>query len=212
MSSIMRRLARAFLVTLGLLLLLSPGEAQAQCRGGSQQNRSPQSGMSRQSSLQTAMQQAALQTALQQNALQVAMQQYALQAAYQQNPLRAAYQQNALQTALQQNAQLLALRQQQAPPPQSNVAQLRVSPPAGVGDAIPKPDNPEEIAARQLQIARELVADADTTQQQGERDRAARMRERAGQRLRELVANFPGTLAAGEARELLGTSFQSLRN
>jgi hypothetical protein len=211
MSSIMRRLARAFLFTLSLPLLLSAGEAQAQCRGGSQQNRSPQSGMSRQSSLQTAMQQAALQTAMQQHALQAAMQQYALQAAYQQNALQAAYQQNALQTALQQNAQLLALRQQQSPPPQNNVAQLRVSPPAVAGDAIPKPDNPEEIAARQLKIARELVVDADTTQQQGERDRAARMRERAGQRLLKLVENFPGTLAAGEARELLRTTLQAVR-
>lgn len=211
MSSNMRRLAHTFLFTLALALLLFAGEAQAQCRGGSQQNRSPQSGMVRQSSLQTSMQQAALQTAMQQHALQAAMQQAALQAAYQQNLLQAAYQQNALQTALQQNALSAALRQQQSPPSQSNVAQLRVNPPAAVDNTIPKPDNPEEIAARQLRIARDLVTDADTTQQQGERDRAARMRERAGQRLRELVENFPGTLAAGEARQLLRTSLQAVR-
>src|SRR5262249_9006712 len=137
MSSITKRLACAVQLTLTFLFLLSSNQANAQCRGGSQPNRSPQSGMLRQSALQTSMQQAALQATLQQQALQAALQQAALQAAYQQNALQAAYQQNALQTALQQNALLLALRQQQPPPPQSSAVQLRVSAPTGVGDTIP---------------------------------------------------------------------------
>jgi hypothetical protein len=202
MSSTSRRVIGAVPFTLALLLLLSADQAQAQCHGGSQQNRSRQSGMSRQSSMQAAMQQAALQTALQQQALQAALQQSALQTAYQQN---------ALQTALQQNAQLLALRQQQPPPAQATVGQLRVLPVTGNGDTIPKPDNPEALAARQLKVARELVVDADTAQQQGERDRATRMRERAGERLRKLVEDYSGTWAAGEAQELLRNTLREGR-
>jgi hypothetical protein len=193
MVSTMRRLVGAVLFPLLLPLVFWAEQAQAQCQGGQQRNRSLQAGTSRQSTMQAAMQQAALQTAMQQSALQAAMQQSALQAAYQRN---------VLQTAVQQNALLLALQQQQAQL-QSTASPPRVSPGAGSGDSLPRPANPEESAARQLKIARELVADADTAQQQGETNRATRMRDRAGERLQQVVANYSGTKAADEAQELL---------
>jgi hypothetical protein len=153
----------------------------------------------------------ALQGAMQQSALQTAMQQYALQAALQQYALQAAYQQNVLQATRQQNAMLQALRQQTQPQQQNAAVQPSGLPRAGGGDNVTLPDNPEEVAARQLKIARELLADADTTQQQGERDRANRMRQRAGERLQKLVENFSGTLAAAEARDLLQNTLRQAR-
>jgi hypothetical protein len=140
------------------------------------------------------------------------MQQQALQAALQQQAMQAAYQQNLLQTVLQQNAMLVAMRQQQAAQVPSPAAQLRVVPAATAGDSLPKLQNPEDLAARQLQIARDLLADADTAQQQGEADRATRMRERAGERLQTLVENYAGTLAAAEARGLLQAALRPAKS
>jgi hypothetical protein len=201
-ESTMSRAASVVVFSLALPLLLSAGQAQAQCGGGRQQNRSQQFGMGRNSSLQAAMQQ---------NALQAAMQQYALQAAMQQYALQAASQQHALQTAFQQNAMLLASRQQTQPKQQNTSVQLPVVSQAGSGDSVTKPENAEELAARQLKIARDLLADADTTQQQGEPKRANKMRERAGERLLKLVENFSATQAAGEAQALLQTMIRQAR-
>ena len=194
----MNRSTSAVHIVLALLLMLSAGQVQAQCESGRQQNRSQQFGMGRSSSMQAAMQ----QNALQQAALQAAMQQYALQAAYQQN---------ALQTAFQQNAMVLALRQQTQPQIQHSIAQLPIVLRAGSGDSVPKLDSPEDAAARQLKIALELVADAESAHEQGERDRASKMRERAGQRLQKLIESYSGTQAAGEARELLQKTVQQAR-
>jgi hypothetical protein len=54
-----------------------------------------------------------------------------------------------------------------------------------------------------LKFTRDLLADADTAEAHGERERAAKMRRRAGERLRELVRKYPATNAADDARALL---------
>src|SRR5262249_32960895 len=95
-----------------------------------------------------------------------------------------------------------------APPPhqqlqQPAAAQLRVMPPPEDKAPVVQPADREEVAARQLQLVRDLMADATTAQLTGERDRASRMRERAGDRLKDLLGKFPGTRAADEAEHLL---------
>jgi hypothetical protein len=194
MSLTMSRFTRTIPLSLALPVLLLTTEAKAQCHGGQQQNRSQQLAMGPQSFMQAAMQQSALQAAMQQAALQ------------------AVYQQSVLQTTLQQNAMLQALRQQPQSGLQSPAVQLRATPTAGSGDAIPKPDNPEEVAARQLKIAQDLVADAETTQQQGDRARARRMHERAAERLQKIVETFAGTKAAAEAQEMLSKTIRMAKS
>jgi hypothetical protein len=138
-----------------------------------------------------------------QNVLQQQQQQNALLVAL----LQQQQQQNALRTALlqqQRNVSLPSQSQNAAVPPQNaGTTQLRtVSLPSSKEPQ--KPQDPEEAAARQLKMTRDLLTDADAAQQEGERDRAAKMRERAETRLQEIVATYPGTKAADKARELLG--------
>ena len=174
------RRAIPVLAAVALTLLLAAERAQAQCRGGQQQNRSGQSIMPMQSPMVPPY----------------AMQQYAmLIAAQQQAVLRA-------QQRPQQQAVLAALPRQQ-PQPNPGAAQLRAVPMPERDDPSPEPEDPEDTAARQLRLVRRLVADADAVQREGERDSAAKIRERAVERLRDIAAKFRGTRAAGEARELL---------
>jgi hypothetical protein len=218
------RRARGVVTALGavaITLWLAAEQAPAQCRGGGMQNRSGQSNMPMQNMLrqQNPMQQNVLrqQNPLQQNVLQ------------QQNPLD----QNVLQQIALQQAMLqqLALQQQQAAqlaalqrPPQQNVLQAGVVRPmqpqqnavAGQLRAIPmpgaeqevfvRPEHPEETAARQLRMVRDLLADADAMQHQGELGSALKIRARAGDRLQDVVAKYPGTRAADEAQVLLKTA------
>jgi hypothetical protein len=227
MLSKMGRPAATVFFPAALALVLSTGLTHAQPGGcGQQQNRSRQRGLSRQSSLQgqLPLQQNVLQgqLPLQQNGLQaqlplpqdpalVALQQQQnvlLVALQQQNAqLVALQQQNALLVAQQrrqqqQNAVLMAQQLQQA---QANgpAAQPRGAQDAGGGAAADRPEDPEAAAARKLQIARDLVADAGKAQFEGEENRAARMRGRAAERLRDVVAQYPGTRAADRAQEML---------
>jgi hypothetical protein len=87
------------------------------------------------------------------------------------------------------------------PPQEPGQAQLR--PMMAPDPNVPPPEDPVHVAARQLSLARELVADAAKVERQGEPDRAAMMRQRAGERLQDIVAKFPGTKAADAAQELL---------
>jgi hypothetical protein len=189
------------LSTVGLVLFLS-GEQACAC-GSRMQGRSPPFGMPQFSMPQTyGMRQ------------QVAMQQYILR----QYSRMMALQQQAMLVAVQQQQQNALLMAQQ-PRPQQNglraampgrlgqqnpgVAQLRPVAEPGQNEPPPRPADPEQVAARQLSLTRELVGDANTVERQGDRDRAAMMRERAQERLQDIIARFPRTKAADAAQELL---------
>jgi hypothetical protein len=81
--------------------------------------------------------------------------------------------------------------------------QVRALQPPAAADRLTEPATPDETAARQLEMARELVQDADTAEEHGETDRAARLRQRTRERLEELVERYPTTTAADDARDLL---------
>jgi delta 1-pyrroline-5-carboxylate dehydrogenase len=208
-------------VTLGPALWVEP--AHAQCGGGSQQNRSQMQGRPQQNmTLATTRPQGGgpflftgltaqqpLQNALfaapqqqQQNAMLAALlqqqQQNAMLAAQQQQP----QQQNAFrpvgqQPQGQQNVVRAALPQQQ------NVAAAQ--PRAVVPDVQddPVPEDPQDVAARRVKLARALLSEARAADREGDRDLAQKLRDRAGDRLQQVVAKFPGTRASDEAQTLL---------
>jgi hypothetical protein len=207
----MGRRVITLLCTVGLALL--PAEPARAC-GSRMQGRSPQFSMPQFSLPQTycQRQQVAMQQYAMRQHVQMLAQQRAVLAAVQQQR-----QQNALLMAQQPPPNALLMAQQpprQQPnalppglwrPPQPNpgVAQLRPVAEPEPNAPAPQPADPEQVAARQLSIARDLVADADTVRRQGDQDRAALMRERAGERLQDIVARFPKTRAADAAQELL---------
>ena len=192
------------------LLLLRAGPARAQGGCGQGMYRARGSAMTGQSPLMTpqyalSQQYAMQQYALQQYAMSVVLQQlrqqqFAMMVAQPQAPL------NAMMAApFQQPPQNAVLSAQPQPQPQQNAPAAQVRPQATPFEDVPavKPLTPDQAAARQLQSARELLADARTAQQNGEGDRATRMRTRAAERLQNLVAAYPGTKAADKAKELL---------
>jgi hypothetical protein len=149
-----------------------------------------------------ALQQNALATAQQQNAQLVALQQQNAQLMAQQQRL---LQQNALLAAQQQRMQQqnALLVGQQPPPPQPDDPGAQPRPAADGGKPAAKAADPEATAARKLTLARDLLADASRAEFEGETDRAARMRTRAAERLRDLVGQYPDTRAADKAQGLL---------
>jgi hypothetical protein len=201
-SRLMRWWAVTGLLAVAPALLLSAGQAQAQCRGGQQQGRSGPLSMPRPGMPAFGMQQSPLQQLGTLVTLQQQQQQMAMLLALQQ----------------QQNARLVAQQPQQQPPQQNAVLNAQPQPqqqqkapaaqahpvPMPAADApAPKPENPDEAAARQLKMARELLADARTADLNGEANRATRMRARATDRLKNLIATYPGTKAAEGAQDLL---------
>jgi hypothetical protein len=189
----LRVLALLSAPALGLLLAAE----QCQACGSRMQGRSPPSGFPSFFTPQTyglRQQYATQQYILRQYARMMALQQQAL--------LVAAQQPQVGRLMAQQPPGQNALR---AAPPQQNPgpAQLRPVPEPPQNDPPPRPADPEQVAARQLSFARELVADATKVQRQGEADRAALMRERAQDRLQEILTKFPRTRAADVAQELL---------
>jgi hypothetical protein len=196
MSSLMRRLALPVLFAAAALLLLPAAPARAQGGCGQGMNRTRGGTMPGQSPLvpqQNALSQQSVLTALLQ---QLRQQQLALMVAQPQAPL------NAMMVAqLRQPPQnAMPLAQPQQPPP---AAQVRLqAAPVDDPPAVP-PLKPEEAAARKLDTVRDLLADSRTARQNGEAARATRMQARAAERLRDLVATYPGTWAAGKAQDLL---------
>jgi hypothetical protein len=201
-----RAVALALVVASLPVFWAGPARAQGGC---GQQTRSGPGGIlspgllgqqSTTGSSNAVQQQLALQVVLQ----QLRQQQLAMMLAQQQPP------QNAMMVAQQQPP---AQNVMQVTQPQQNAQTARPRPapvPEG-GDGVTQPENPEEAAARQLKIARELLADARTARLDGEGDRAARMRARAGERLRNLVATYPGTRAADAAQDLLETTLAAAK-
>jgi hypothetical protein len=183
------RRAAAALLAAALPLVLPAGPARAQCRGGRTQSYARR-----------------YVTPPTYPVYPFQQQQYTQLLALQQQ------QQYAMLLAMQQlNAQPAVLQARQ-PPANGGVAQLRPAqvqapvpmPVPEQKDAVP-PAAPEEAAGRQLKFTRDLLADADRAAWHGDTDRAAKMRQRAGERLRELVSKYPATHAADDARDLLDT-------
>jgi hypothetical protein len=167
-------------------LLLTASEAQAQSRGGSGGcGRGGSGGSRQQNTLRYTPQQYTMLTAAQQQALLTALQQQQQQ-------------QQALLAALQQQQNALRAQQRNAAAVQPRAVQMPES-----KEPVPSSESPEQTGARQLKIARWLVSDANTAQQRGERDVATRLRDRAGERLQDVVAQYAGTKAADAAQDLL---------
>src|SRR5262245_34640665 len=142
-------------------LLLSTERSPAQCGGRQMQNGSPQ-----QNNLRAAPgpRQIALRIAgPQQNPTLVALQQ--------QNALLAAalQQQNAVQAGAVPPPQQNALAVQQPRQPRNAPAvQPRAVPLPELGEPVEKPEDPEQVAARQVSMAGRLVDDANAAQLSGE--------------------------------------------
>jgi hypothetical protein len=183
--------AVGILFAVTLALLLSAGEASAQCRSGSQRRRSqsnPMTALRQQNALTAGLGQQNPMLAVlgQQNAMLAAMQQPNLQLAAWQ-----LQQQNAVAAAAQQrNAVRLAQAQQPANQPQQRRAQEADDrPPFKPADS---PDELEDTAARRLKLAKSLAADGKV--------------DKARDRYEDILQMFPGTKAAAEARKLLDRS------
>jgi hypothetical protein len=191
------------LVVAASALGLAVGAARAQCHGCVSMGR-PAFGMSPRPILfQPSLPPSSMAAlGLQQGVVLAAMQQ-------QQNALAAGW-----QLQQQQNAVAAAL-QVQRQQPQNGVLAVRQLGPRNAGEAprpvLPRPEQKEavppldreEAAARRVMIANQLASDASRTRRAGEADRAARMFERVGEHLKEVVEKYPQTQAAGEAAALL---------
>jgi hypothetical protein len=99
-----------------------------------------------------------------------------------------------------QEARLRALRRQQQT---VATAQLNVLPKAAPKDSPSSAENPEEVAARQLNLARELTAEAALAQQGNDRARALKLNERVEDRLTQLIDKYSATEASNQAIVLL---------
>lgn len=128
-----------------------------------------------------------MQAALQQQ------QQYALLAALQQQQ-----QQNAMLAAALREQRRLQRQQQQKDAAPNALKQL-----ANDEEVVQKREDPEEIAATRLKIARWLAADAVAAEKKGDRQLAIKLRDQAEERLQVVVSKYQGTKAADDAKELL---------
>jgi hypothetical protein len=220
------RSALITLLTAALAAALPAGSAHAQCGGGGQQNRSPMQGRPQQQNALFAASRPLTGGGVQFTGLTAQQpQQNALFGAGPQQQ-----QQNAMLAALlqqqQQNAMLAAMQQQQQqqnafqpvaqqaqgqqnvvraaqPPRQNAAAQVRAVVVPDVKDPDPVPEDPADVAARKVKLARTLLDEARAADREGDRDLAGKLRERAGDRLQQVVARFPGTRAADDAQALL---------
>jgi hypothetical protein len=68
---------------------------------------------------------------------------------------------------------------------------------------VQQPENPEDVANRQLNLARELKAEADVALQSKDAARALKLRDRVEDRLTQLIAKYSDTEAASQATVLL---------
>ena len=133
-------------------------------------------------------------------------QQLALLSALQQQQLSRQFSAN----QLPQSSQLVAQRGQGGPADPASRRRQRRSKSSADRDALPllqstikDSSTDEEIAARRLRLAKDLANDAQLAQGRGERWSAARLRERAGERLLHIVENYATTNSAGEAKSLM---------
>ena len=82
-------------------------------------------------------------------------------------------------------------------------SQLTVQPTVTSIRTVQQPEPPDVIATRQLNLARELSAEADLALQNKDSDRASKLRSRVSERLADLVEKFADTEAASKALALL---------
>jgi hypothetical protein len=87
--------------------------------------------------------------------------------------------------------------------PQIQRVALAQSPPALTPAITDTPQEPEDVASRQLYIARQLATDAETARQGGATKLASTLSDRAEERLQRIVSKYAGTLAANKAEEML---------
>src|SRR5262249_44400605 len=110
------------------------------------------------------------------------------------------------QTAVQQpQTSMSQVSRQQQQQPVQRVASTQPTPvfvPTSLG-TTPTPDDPEDVASRQLSIARSLASDAETARQVGETALASMLQSRVEERLQRLITKFAGTQAADDAERLL---------
>ena len=98
-------------------------------------------------------------------------------------------------------AQDARLRTNKRAEPKVTSSQLRAQPKALHKDQ--QPEDPEEIASRQLNLARELKAEAEAAQQVNDRSRAQKLLDRVEDRLAQLIEKYAETDAANQAAALL---------
>ncbi len=85
----------------------------------------------------------------------------------------------------------------------SRSSQMTVQPAVSSIRTVSQPELPEVVAARQLNLAKELAVEADLAFQNQEPARAGKLRERVSERLLDLVEKYGQTDAAGKALAVL---------
>src|SRR5262249_32695842 len=128
---------------------------------------------------------------------QLLQQQALIQTLQQQQP-------TSLQTT-QQPTNTAQIERQPARQPQFQRIALNQSPDAlaPVVKDPPTPQDPEDLAGRQLSIARQLTNDAKTARLEGKYEVASTLASRAEERLQNIINKYSGTLAADRAEEML---------
>jgi len=214
-----RRAGMLFVVAAGGLFIAT-GKIEAQCqRGGQTGTQSGSTGTSSTTATNTATgrqqvgllrQQQQLQNALRRQQQQVQLQQQQQQIALLQQQL---LQQQALiqtlqqqqPTTQQQTTNTAQIERQPARQPQLQRIALSQSPDAlaPIAKDPPAPQDPEDVAGRQLSIARQLTSDAKTARLEGKYEIASTLATRAEERLQNIINKYSGTLAANRAEEML---------
>jgi len=206
-------------------LFIATGNVEAQCqRNGQTGTQTSTTGTSSSTATNTATarrqvgllrQQQQLQTGLQRQQQQVQLQQQQQQIALLQQQL---LQQQALIQTLQQQQQPTSQQTTQQQP--TNTAQIERQParqpqfqrialnqsPDALAPVVkdpPTPQDPEDLAGRQLSIARQLTNDAKTARLEGKYEVASTLASRAEERLQNIINKYSGTLAADRAEEML---------
>jgi len=209
-------------VSAGALFIVT-GNVEAQCqRNGQTGTQTSTTGTSSTTATNTATarrqvgllrQQQQLQTGLQRQQQQLQQQQQQQQIALLQQQL---LQQQALIQTLQQQ-QPTSLQTTQQP---TNTAQIERQPArqpqfqrialsqsldslTPIAKDPPAPQDPEDLAGRQLSIARQLTNDAKTARLEGKYEVASALASRAEERLQNIINKYSGTLAADRAEEML---------
>jgi hypothetical protein len=209
--------SKVVLVLPALMVALAQ-PAQAQCNhGGSGGGQGRMQSFARQSMLSSAMNQPQLTS-------------FSNGSSGQQNNLTSVMQQQlAMLTALQQGRPVSSVQQ----PRESQLGSQTGGPDLAAGraksrqrrsksrlesDAIPAPmatvvldsATQDEIAARRLRLAEDLADNAVLAGERGERRAASRLRERANERLQEIVENYRSTSSAEKAKNLLRSTTNEL--
>jgi hypothetical protein len=159
-----------------------------------------------QQQLQTAVRRQQQQLQLQQQQQQIALlQQQLLQQQALMQTLQQQRQPASLQTTQQSSTNNVQIDRQPARQPQFQRVALTQAPQSLTPTALAPaaPEDPEDVASRQLYIARQLTSDAQTARREGKYEVAEKLASRAEERLQKIMDKYSGTLAASTAETLL---------